>query len=108
MEQRQLYTEQDWRLFRSKVAQWQESHMDKLIQEYIALLSADGNPSEKFWQLEKRIRKDKQQTGVQVDMRRSMLAHNLIELLQEGVITLDDLDGFSESLQGALRFMLER
>lgn len=33
--------------------------MDKLNKEYIEILSGGGNPSEKFWALEKRIKKDK-------------------------------------------------
>lgn len=92
------YTERDWKLFRSRIPQWQEAYMGKLNEEYAALLTADGDASGKFWALEKRIRKDKQSVGVCVDMRRSKLIWNLIALLNEGVISRADLDGFSEGL----------
>lgn len=51
----QEFTEADWKLFRSKIGEWQEAYMDKLNKEYIELLNGDKLPSEKFWELEKRI-----------------------------------------------------
>ena len=51
--------EKDWKLFRSRIPDWQEAYMDKLNHEYIELLSGEGNPSDKFWALEERIRQDK-------------------------------------------------
>lgn len=36
--------------------------MDKLNREYLELLSGEGNPSDKFWGLEERIKKDKKKT----------------------------------------------
>ena len=42
------FSEKDWKLFRSKIAEWQEAYMDKLNKEYIEILSEKGNPSEKF------------------------------------------------------------
>ena len=75
------------------------------MREYMDLLSEDGSASDKFWALEKRIKKDKQKTGVVVDMRRSMMIQNILQLLGEGAITLDDLDGFSEELREAVGFI---
>lgn len=49
------FSEKDWKLFRSKIAGWQEVYMNKLNKEYIEILSGDGNPSDKFWKLEERI-----------------------------------------------------
>ena len=43
------FSEKDWKIFRSKIAGWQEAYMDKLNKEYIKILSGDGKPSEKFW-----------------------------------------------------------
>ena len=105
MNNNQHFTEADWRLFRKKIAGWQEAYMEKLIREYIDLLSEDGSASDKFWALEKRIKKDKQKTGVVVDMRRSMMIQNILQLLGEGAITLDDLDGFSHKLREAVGFI---
>ena len=100
----QHFSEADWRLFRKKIAIWQEAYMEKLVREYMDLLSEDGSASDKFWALEKRIKDDKRKTGVVVDMRRSMM-QNILQLLGEGAITLDDLDGFSEDLREAVGFI---
>ena len=96
--ERQGFTERDWKLFRSKIAGWQEAFMDRLNNEYIELLSAVANPSDKFWQLEERIRKDQKRAGVQLRMSRSQLIPNLLSLINDGVITRKDLEGFSEEL----------
>ena len=42
----QDYTERDWKLFKSRIADWQERHMDRLNHEYVELLNGDGAPSE--------------------------------------------------------------
>lgn len=61
----------DWKLFREKIADWQENYMDRLNKEYIALLSSDkGNPSDRFWKLEGRIRRDKKSPGVMIERRK--------------------------------------
>ena len=64
------FSEKDWKIFRSKIAGWQEAYMYKLNKEYIEILSGDGKPSEKFWELEKRIKEDKKDCGVQCEMSR--------------------------------------
>lgn len=93
------FTEKDWKLFRNKVVDWQESYMDKLNKEYIELLSEDADPSDKFWRLEKRIRQDKKDAGVQLELSRSNLIFNLIALIKEGAISFDDLKEFSDELR---------
>ena len=103
----QRYTEHDWKLFRAKIADWQEGYMERLNREYIELLSGDGNASDKFWELEKRIREDKRKAGVIVDMRRSVLIDNILRLLAEGAIELSDLDEFSDGVKDTARFFLE-
>ena len=80
--------------------------MDKLNREYIALLESEGQPSDKFWELEKRIRRDKQSVGVVIDMRRSMMTVGIMCLLGDGMISLDDLDGFSEELVEKMRYLM--
>ena len=97
--------ESDWKLFRKKIDVWQEAYMDRLNREYMAILTGSGSASDKFWRLEKRIRRDKNDVGVIVDMRRSMMYENLISLMNEGAITLDDLDGFSEDLREKMAFL---
>ena len=92
-------TKKDWALFREKISDWQEAYMNKLNKEYIELLSGEGRPSEKFWTLEERIRNDKKDTGVQLKMSRSNCIPNIISLLNEEVITMEDLDEFSDELK---------
>lgn len=101
-------TKQDWKLFRQKLPDWQEAYMDRLNREYIEILAGEGNPSDKFWALEKRIRQDKRSSGVQLQLSRSDLLNLLSALLVDDVITLDDLDGFSQDLRDALFFLMGR
>ena len=54
----------DWKLFKIRLAGWQENYMDKLNKEYINLLTGAKNASDKFWELERRIKKDKKHPGV--------------------------------------------
>ena len=78
--------------------------MDKLNQEYIRLLSGEGLASDKFWELEKRIREDKRSVGVVADMRRSQMYSNLLSLLINEIIREDDLEGFSEELSENVKY----
>lgn len=100
--------EQDWKLFRKKLPLWQEAYLDRLNQEYIQLLSGAGSASEKFWKLEKRIRRDQKSVGVVADMRRSQMYSNLLSLLVNGIIWEKDLDGFSEELSETLKYVVRK
>lgn len=97
--------EKDWKLFRKKLPGWQETYMEKLNREYIALLTDEGKASDKFWELEKRIRNDKRTVGVVAEMRRSMMYSNILSLIDDDVIGLEDLEGFSEELRGKIEFV---
>jgi hypothetical protein len=99
------FTERDWVLFKNKIADWQESYIDRLNKEYIELLSEDANPSEKFWWLDKRIKEDKKKTGVQLEMSRSNLINNIISLISDGVISFENLEEFSEELKETVVFI---
>ena len=70
--------------------------MEKLCMEYAGILSSSKNASDKFWEMEKRVNKDKKDVGVSARMSRSMMYENITSLLLEGAITVDDLEGFSE------------
>ena len=98
--------ESDWKLFRQRMPAWQERHMESLVREYAVLLSGSGKASDKFWALEKRIREDQQHVGVVAQMSRSKMYTNLFALLQDGVITLNDLDGFSDDLRERFAFVI--
>ena len=49
--------ESDWKLFRKRLPEWQERCMEQLAESYAALLAGPGKASDKFWELEKRLRK---------------------------------------------------
>lgn len=97
------FSEKDWKLFRSKIADWQEAYMEKLNKEYIELLCGEGSASDKFWALEKQIREDKKDCGVQCEMSRSNQFYIMMSLLNEGAITLEDLDDFSDDLKDTVK-----
>ncbi len=88
----------DWKLFQERIGAWQERYMDRLNKEYIVLLSGDKDPSDKFWELEKRIKEDKKQPGVQLWLEKKNVGWDLVRLLKDRVITEEDLEGFSEPL----------
>ena len=99
----------DWKLYREKIGVWQESYMEKLNNEYIYLLSAtDKKASDKFWALEKRIKNDRRHPGVIIEMRKSNAIYDMVSLVRLGVITCEDLTDFSEDLQQAVKYMVER
>lgn len=83
--------------------------MNRLNKGYMEILSQEGkNPSDIFWELDSRIKRDKKLTGVVVhDMSRSNMYEHLIDLLMENAITLDDLSDFSEDLQERLRWLVK-
>ena len=102
-------SKKDWKLFREKLAEWQENYMERLNKEYITLLSADDkNASDKFWELEKRIKKDKKHLGVIMEMSKSEAIWNIVDLIRLGVITYDDLSDFSDDLKQAVKLILDR
>ncbi len=99
--------ETDWKLFRKNLPIWQENYMAQLNREYQGILAQKKSPSAIFWELEKRIRRDKTMTGVIGDgMSRSNMSRQVFELLHEGVITLEDLSEFSEEFQETVKWVM--
>lgn len=99
------FTEKDWQLFKKKIPEWQESYMDRLNREYIHLLSEDVPASEKFWTLEKRIKTDKHKAGVRLELTRSAFIGNVVQLINEGVIDMKELDGFSDEFRDTVSLL---
>lgn len=97
--------ESDWKLLRKRLPGWQEAYMGKLVNEYMEILKSGKRPSEKFWTLDKRIKKDKRNTGVLVtDLRRSRMLSLFDELRADGVIHEKDMEGFSQDLKDYMRY----
>ena len=89
--------EKDWKLFRKLLPRWQEAYMERLAKEYIELLSSDRQASDKFWELDQRIKQDKRRTGVLArGVSRSNMFQLIINLIYEEAISEDDLKEFSE------------
>ena len=82
--------------------------MDRLCREYIELLCGGGAPSEKFWKLDKRIRSDKRNPGVQLEMTRTNFIYNIIALINNDVISIEALEDFSDELKETVKALLER
>lgn len=102
-------SKKDWKLFREKLVDWQENYMDKLTKEYIELLSDENeNASDKFWELEKRIKKDKKHPGVILEMSKSEAIWNIVYLIRFKVIKYDDLVDFSDGLKESIAMILDR
>ena len=77
--------------------------MEKLLKQYIKLLSSKENASERFWKLEKKIKQDKKHPGVRIELRKSDAIWDIAIFVKKKVITMDDLDEFSDDLKKAVR-----
>lgn len=99
-------SKQDWVLFRQKIGEWQEAYMGKLLREYSELMQREALASEKFWALEKRIKNDRHSRGVALEIRKQNVIYDLVTMIVDGIITLDDLEEFSDDLKDAVRFMV--
>jgi len=96
----------DWKLFREKIGGWQERYMERLVEKYIKFLSSDKAASEKFWELEKKIKKDQKNPGVILELRKSDVPWDLAALIKKKVIKIDDISEFSEDLQDAVKLII--
>ena len=101
-------SQMDWKLFREKLSGWQEKYMEGLVKEYVNFLNDDTSPaSEKFWELEKRIKEDKHHPGVIMELKKSEVIWDIVRLIRLKVITYDDLSEFSEELQQEVKRIIE-
>ena len=74
-------SKKDWKLFRERLSGWQGNYMEGLIKEYVNFLNDDEKPaSEKFWELEKRIKEDKRHPGVILEMSKSQVLWDIVRL----------------------------
>ena len=46
--------------------------MERLVKEYIDLLKGEGNASDKFWNLEERIKRDRKNPGVLIELEKAI------------------------------------
>lgn len=88
----------DWKLFQDRLRLWQDNYMQRLIDGYIEMLQGPGNASSKFWQLERKLKSDRLNPGVSLVLDKQELINDIVNMIKIGVITIDDLEGFSEEL----------
>ena len=98
----------DWKLFRIRIGDWQEAYMERLVKEYVDLLEGKENASDKFWNLEERIKKDKKHPGVMLELSKGNMMFNIVALINSGVITTADLKGFSDELKESVAYFTNR
>jgi hypothetical protein len=98
----------DWKLYRERLPEWQEHFMEGLVKEYIELLSSPGNASDHFWELEERIKKDKKNPGVLIEVRKSDALWDIAMFVGRKIITMEDLEGFSDDVKDAVKLILSR
>ena len=76
-------SKKDWKLFRERLSGWQENYMEGLVKEYANFLNDDKKPaSEKFWELEKRIKEDKRHPGVVMELKKSEVIWDIVRLIR--------------------------
>lgn len=80
--------------------------MEKLIKEYILMLEEDKPASEKFWELDDRIKHDSSGHGVLMQLRRSEMILVLVGLINDGVIGYNDLIGFSDEVKNNIKLLI--
>ena len=97
----------DWKLFRERIGDWQEEYMEKLCKEYVSLLESDEPASSRFWEMEKRIKEDKRNPGVRLRLVKSDIDIDLMRLIRLGVISKEDLEGFSDELVERVTVLVE-
>lgn len=83
--------------------------MECLANEYVSLLNNDSMPaSDRFWELEKRIKKDKKNPGVIIQLKKSDAIWDIAAMINLRVITVDDLADFSDDLKAAVALICSR
>ncbi|MBR5578132.1 MAG: multidrug transporter [Lachnospiraceae bacterium] len=98
----------DWKLFRTRIGDWQEAYMERLVKGYMDLLEGKENASDKFWKLEERIKKDKKHPGVMLELSKGNMIFDIVALINSGVVTVDDLADFSDELKESVAYFTNR
>ena len=101
-------SKKDWKLYREKIGEWQETYMEKLIVQYVDYLNGDAPASTKFWEMEKRIKRDKKHPGVLIELNKQDMPFDLVRLINLSVITRADLEEFSDELKEMVDFLKDR
>ena len=96
------------------VEQYEEKHNGnikerlEIIQRETCRLAGKLYGQDKFWELEKRIKKDKKHPGVIMEMSKSETIWNIVYLIRLNVIAYDDLVDFSDELKESVALIMDR
>ena len=101
-------SKRDWKLYQEKIKEWQERYMEKLVKEYADYLCSEIPASIKFWELEKRIKQDKKNPGVLIELSKSDMLWDIARLIRRNIITIEDLVEFSDELKEEVTIILQR
>ena len=82
--------------------------MEKLVKEYSDYLCSEIPASTKFWELEKRIKRDKKNPGVLIELSKSDMLWDIAGLIRRNIITIEDLAEFSDELKEEVTLILQR
>lgn len=98
--------ESDWKLFSKKFYEWKDRYTERFISEYKAILDLKETSTDKFFDLKDRIYKDSRAVVFNLPGRfsRNNMHLNIMALLNNGVITLDDLSEFSDEVKEMAEF----
>lgn len=96
-------TNSDWKKYREKNWHLARKLYGEIVKG-ICWFSENGWAGVKrFWELEKRIKQDKKCPGVLItDMRKSSAIYDIAALVREEIISIKELDDFSDDLQEAV------
>ena len=102
------FLESDWKIYRRRRKIWVENYMNGLCRKYSELLNADDiSAADRIWSLHDKLQKDTRKTDIVLRDSRTYMKQNIYHLLEEGVITLKDLAGFSAELQSWAAYISE-
>ena len=101
-------SKRDWKLYQEKIKVWQEHYIEKLVKEYADYLCSEIPASTKFWELEKRIKQDKKNPGVLIELSKSDMLWDIAGLIRRNIITIEDLVEFSDALKEEVTLILQR
>ncbi len=101
-------SKRDWKLYQEKIKEWQEHYIEKLVKEYADYLCSKIPASTKFWELEKRIKQDKRNPGVLIELSKSDMLWDIARLIRRNTITIEDLVEFSDELKEEVKLILQR
>jgi len=90
--------EADWKRFRNMVPELRERYLESVNRELLREFSEpDKTPTEIFWAIQERTKKEAKILRQCLDGHsRSSMSMFLMKMYAEGMITEDDLSGFSE------------